>query len=100
MATITSTSLSPAASSGHIQPLAGLKSFWKKFFGNAFYHYRPELHYMPRPGLARQIWRTSGLPAEANRSLTDLGFRLDRSCLRGARLRATMAGSRTATPAV
>lgn len=55
MATITSTSLSAAAGgSGHIQPLAGLKSFWKEFFGNAFYHYRPELHYMRGPGPA---WR-------------------------------------------
>lgn len=54
MATITSTSLSTVASGGHIHPLAGLKSLWKEFFGNAFHHYRPELHYMRGPGPA---WR-------------------------------------------
>ena len=55
MATIASTSLSPAASGGgYIQPLAGLKTFWQKLFGESFYHYRPELHYMRGPGPA---WR-------------------------------------------
>lgn len=55
MATIASTTFSPAAGGdGHIQSLAGLKTFWQKLFGESFHHYRPELHYMRGPGPA---WR-------------------------------------------
>ena len=55
MATITSTSLSPAAGgSGHGGAIAGLKTFWREFVARAFHPYRPELHYMRGPGPA---WR-------------------------------------------
>jgi hypothetical protein len=55
MATIASNSLPAAASgSGHAGALAGVKSFWRDFFGKAFHPYRPELHYMRGPGPA---WR-------------------------------------------
>jgi hypothetical protein len=55
MATITSNTLSPAASgSGHPGAFAGIKSFWREFVAKAFHPYRPELHYMRGPGPA---WR-------------------------------------------
>ncbi len=71
MATITSTSLSPAASrGGPIQPLTGLKTFWQKLFGESFHHYRPELHYMRGPGPA---WRAKyGAQAAFRLKQTDL----------------------------
>ncbi len=55
MATITSNSMSSAASPNRDSgALAGLKSFWREFFARAFHPYRPELHYMRGPGPA---WR-------------------------------------------
>jgi hypothetical protein len=55
MATITSTSLSPAeGGNGHSGALAGIKVFWREFVAKAFHPYRPELHYMRGPGPA---WR-------------------------------------------
>ena len=55
MATITSTSLSPAGGgNGHSGALAGIKVFWREFVAKAFQPYRPELHYMRGPGPA---WR-------------------------------------------
>jgi hypothetical protein len=53
MATITSTSLSPAeGGNGHSGALAGIKVFWREFVAKAFHPYRPELHYMRGPGPA------------------------------------------------
>ncbi len=55
MATMVSKGIAPMASrNGHSGALAGLKSFWRDFFGKAFHPYRPELHYMRGPGPA---WR-------------------------------------------
>lgn len=53
MATITSTTLTPAAS-GNSGALAGIRTFWREFVAKAFHPYRPEQHYMRGPGPA---WR-------------------------------------------
>ena len=55
MATVTSTSISPAAGGrGHSSAFAGIRTFWREFVAKAFHPYRPELHYMRGPGPA---WR-------------------------------------------
>jgi len=56
MATLTSASFSPPASTrdGRSGPVSEFKSFWRQFVARAFNPYRPELHYMRGPGPA---WR-------------------------------------------
>jgi hypothetical protein len=60
MATITSTSLSPARTRDRQSgPFAEIRAFWRQFFARAFDPYRPELHYMRGPGPA---WRAKHAP--------------------------------------
>ncbi len=56
MATIGSTSLSPASADHRGKPglMSEVRKFWRQLFLRAFDPYRPELHYMRGPGPA---WR-------------------------------------------
>jgi hypothetical protein len=62
MATIVSSSTSPAAESqAHPPGLIGeIRAFWHQFIVAAFHPYRPEQHYMRGPGPA---WRAKHVPA-------------------------------------
>ena len=64
MATITSGSLTPAASRDSQGGLrADIKAFWRQFFVRAFDPYRPELHYMRGPGPACRAKQKALSPA-------------------------------------
>jgi hypothetical protein len=54
MATIASSSTSPAAESHARQPglIGEIREFWHQFIVAAFHPYRPEQHYMRGPGPA------------------------------------------------
>jgi hypothetical protein len=61
MATIASSSTSPAAESQARQPglIGEIREFWHQFIVAAFHPYRPEQHYMRGPGPA---WRAKHVP--------------------------------------
>jgi hypothetical protein len=54
MATIASSSTSPAANNHDRQPglIGEIRAFWQQFIVAAFHPYRPEQHYMRGPGPA------------------------------------------------
>jgi hypothetical protein len=62
MATIASSSTSPAAASRVSQPglVSEIREFWHQFIVAAFHPYRPEQHYMRGPGPA---WRAKHVPS-------------------------------------
>jgi hypothetical protein len=64
MATMTSATLSPAASRRDgSHSFAEIRSFWRQFFSRAFDPYRPELHYMRGPGPACRAKHAAVSPA-------------------------------------
>jgi hypothetical protein len=62
MATIASSSTSPAAQSHDRPPglIGEIREFWQQFIVAAFHPYRPEQHYMRGPGPA---WRAKHVPS-------------------------------------